>query len=443
MQPKPLPVQTETSTLYRNYVLLMLTLVYVFNFIDRQVLVILQESIKKDLNLSDTQLGWISGLSFAIFYVVLGIPIARFADRGNRRNVVTLSLGLWSIMTGISGLARNFLQLFSARVGVGIGEAGCSPPAHAMISDYFPPRKRSTALAIYSAGIYLGVLVGFTLGGRLNQILGWRRAFMFVGMPGVLFSMLFYLTVKEPRRGATDTTAPGPVETYRFWDLVKLLHSSRAFVYLSMASSLLVFCIYGLTNWGASFLVRIHGMNTAQVGLAMGLALGIGGAIGSFAGGWLTDRWGKGNKEWYLKIPGYAILISLGFEVLAIFSRNTGLSILGFGLITALHSMYLGPAVSVAHSLVPASMRAFTSAVFFFWINLIGQGLGPLTVGRLSDLLRPAYGNESLRWALSVVILVSIGAMILFFKTAKVYRAAPPSMVRQIPLTKEASSEAR
>src|SRR5580658_3660224 len=205
--------QTETTNKYRNFVLVMLTLVYVFNFIDRQLLVILQESIKKELHLSDTQLGMLSGFTFAIFYVTLGIPIARLADKGNRRNTVTLSLGLWSIMTAVSGMARNFIQLLAARVGVGIGEAGGSPPAHAMISDYFPPRRRSTALAIYSTGIYIGTLIGFIMGGYLNQRLGWRTAFFAVGAPGIFFSLLFYTTVKEPRRGSTDTASQRPTGT--------------------------------------------------------------------------------------------------------------------------------------------------------------------------------------------------------------------------------------
>src|SRR4249919_2692004 len=194
----------KTGRIYQNYVLGMLTLVYVFNFIDRQVLVILQESIKKELHLSDTQLGLLSGFTFAIFYVTLGIPIARLADKGNRRNVVTISLAIWSLMTAFSGLARNFIQLLLARIGVGVGEAGGSPPAHAMISDYFPPEKRSTALSIYSAGIYFGVLIGFVMGGYLNQHLGWRTAFYAVGIPGIIFALLFYITVKEPLRGATD-----------------------------------------------------------------------------------------------------------------------------------------------------------------------------------------------------------------------------------------------
>ena len=192
----------KSGRLYQNYVLGMLTLVYVFNFIDRQVLVILQESIKKELYLSDTQLGLLCGFTFAIFYVTLGIPIARLADKGNRRNVVTISLAIWSMMTAFSGLARNFIQLLLARIGVGVGEAGGSPPAH-----YFPPEKRSTALSVYSTGIYFGVLIGFLMGGYLNQHMGWRTAFFVLGIPGLIFSLLFYTTVKEPAKGATDAQA--------------------------------------------------------------------------------------------------------------------------------------------------------------------------------------------------------------------------------------------
>jgi len=441
MQVKDPQNQTEAGHSYRNYVLVMLTLVYAFNFIDRQVLVILQEAIKKDMHLSDAQLGWLSGAAFAAIYVTVGIPVARLADKSNRRNIIAISLGLWSLMTAACGMARNYLQLFFARIGVGVGEAGGSPPAHAMISDYFPPRKRSTALAIYSAGIYLGMLIGFAMGGYLSQRIGWRKAFMVVGIPGIIFSLLFFVTVREPSRGATDAAKAD--ESHTFSEVVRLLFSSRTFVYLAMATSLLVFCIYGLSNWASSFLARLHGMRTSQIGLALGLAFGIGGGIGSIAGGWLTDLFGKSNKAWYLRIPAFAILVSLLFEALALFSPVTGISVVAFGCVAGLHSMYLGPSLSVAHSLVPASMRAQTSAVLFFCLNLIGLGLGPPVVGYIADLLKPTQGVESLRWAMSVVILVSVVAMVLFFKTAGIYRAAPPSIVRQMPLTNEASSEAR
>ena len=322
MQNKVTTDQKEVSNLYRNYVLGMLTLVYVFNFIDRQLLVILQESIKKELDLSDTQLGLLSGFTFALFYVTMGIPIARFADKGNRRNIVAISLGLWSLMTAFSGLARNYVQLLLARIGVGVGEAGGSPPAHAMISDYFPPEKRATALSVYSSGLYVGILVGFLMGGYLNQQLGWRTAFFVLGIPGIIFSMLFYATVKEPRRGATDSHAPITNATHSLMHVVRLLYSMKTFVYLSLGGSLHVFCVYGLVNWEPSFLARLHGMKGADIGVALGLILGITGALGTFVGGLLTDHFGKVDKRWYLKIPGYAVLLSIPFVIGFLFSRD-------------------------------------------------------------------------------------------------------------------------
>ena len=408
----------EFSNRYRNYVLTMLTLVYVFNFVDRQLIVILQESIKKDLKLSDTQLGLLSGFTFAIFYVTLGIPIARFADRSNRRNTVTVSLALWSIMTTLSGLAKNFIQLLLARIGVGVGEAGGSPPAHAMISDYFPPEKRSTALSIYSTGIYFGLLTGFLMGGYLNQYLGWRTAFFIVGIPGVLFSLLFYASVKEPRKGATDVdkTTAGTLSVGK---VLKHLYSTNTFLYLALATGLHVFCIYGLLNWAPSFLARLHGIKNSEIGALLGPIFGFGGAIGSFAGGFLTDQFGKRDRRWYLKLPAYAVILSVLSAAGALFLRNTAASLMCWGCCAFLQSTYLGPSIAVAHSLVPASMRSLTSAVLFLVLNLIGLGLGPLVVGIISDQLTPGLGNESLRWAMSITIVVGLVSAILFFISAK------------------------
>ncbi|MBS1526159.1 MAG: MFS transporter [Bacteroidetes bacterium] len=409
---------SRASTAYRNYVLAMLTLVYVFNFIDRQVLVILQESIKKELHLSDTQLGLLSGFTFAIFYVTLGIPIARLADKTNRRNTVAVSLAIWSIMTATCGLARNFIQLLLARTGVGVGEAGGSPSAHAMISDYFPPKKRSTALSIYSAGLYFGVLIGFLMGGYLNQHFGWRSAFFVVGAPGIIFSLLFYVTVKEPERGATDTNVVSD-KSPSLREVLTHLYSTKTFVFLAVCSALNVFCIYGLINWAPSFLQRLHGLTSTQTGALLGLIYGIGGGVGSFAGGVLTDHFGKTDKRQYLKIPAYAILLTIPCAAGAIFMHSTAFSLACLGLVACLQSVYLGPSLSVAHSLVPASMRAMTSAVYFLVINLVGLGFGPVIVGFISDLLKPTLGVESLRWALSIIIVMGFVSAMLFFVTAK------------------------
>lgn len=403
---------------YRNYVLGMLTLVYVFNFIDRQLLVILQESIKAELHLSDTQLGLLSGFTFALFYVTMGIPIARLADRGNRRNIVALSLGIWSLMTALSGLTRNFGQLLLARIGVGVGEAGGSPPAHAMISDYFMPGKRATALAIYSSGIYMGILIGFLMGGYLNEELGWRTAFFVLGIPGILFSMLVFATVKEPRRGATDAVK-GENQTHSSGQVIRYLYARKTFVYMALGAGLNVFCIYGVSNWEPSFLARLHGMQPAEIGLALGLIFGGTGAFGTLLGGHLSDRFGKTDKSWYLKIPTYAILGSIPFLAGTVFLKATGASLFCLGVSSFLFSVYLGPALALSHYLVPASFRALTSAVFFLVINLLGLGFGPLVVGVVSDLLTPTLGSEALRWALATPLLASMASALLYFRAAR------------------------
>ena len=408
----------KASNVYRTYVLVMLTLVYVFNFIDRQLLVILQEAIKEELLLSDTQLGLLSGFTFALFYVTMGIPIARLADKSNRRNIVAISLGLWSVMTALSGLARNFLHLLLARIGVGVGEAGGSPPAHAMISDYFPPGKRATALSFYSAGLYVGILIGFLMGGYLNQQLGWRTAFFVLGIPGILFSLLVYATVREPRRGATDRDVTNSAATHSLVHVLKLLYSKKTFVYLALGSGLHVFCIYGLLNWQPSFLARLHGMKTSEIGVALGLILGCTGALGTLAGGFATDYLGKMDKRWYLKVSAIAILSSIPFVVGTLFSRDTFFSLFCLGVVNFLYSSYLGPTIAVAHLLVPASLRALTSAILFLVLNLIGLGFGPLVVGIVSDLLAPRLGVESLRWAMSCIIIVGAAASVLFFGAA-------------------------
>lgn len=409
---------------YRNYVLIMLTVVYIFNFVDRQILVILQESIKSDLGLSDTQLGLLSGFSFAIFYVTMGIPIARFADRSNRRNIVTVSLIIWSAMTTLSGLVQNYVQLLLARIGVGVGEAGGSPPAHAMISDYFPPEKRATALSIYSTGVYLGILVGYLMGGYLNQEYGWRTAFFALGVPGVIYAVLFYFTVKEPKRGASEgDTGTTAVPEHTLGQVIKLLLSKKSFIFLAAATGLHTFCTYGIGNWMPPFLYRIHGMSSLEIGTSLGLIVGLGGGIGTFSGGIIADKLGKTDKSWYLKISAYAILAALPFAVGVFFLKSSMAVLICLSFANIFYSMFLGPSIAITHSLVPVSMRAFSSAILFFVLNLIGLGMGPLVIGVVSDLLSPQLGVESLRWALAGTIVVSITAATLFLTAGKKVKA--------------------
>ena len=393
---------------YKRFALVMLTIVYAFNFIDRQILVILQEPIKADMGLSDAQLGLLSGFTFALVYVVAGIPIAYWADRGNRRNIVALSLTVWSGMTAISGFAQNYGQLLLARVGVGLGEAGGSPPAHSMISDYYPPENRGTALSFYSMGVYIGILLGFVLGGLIADAFGWRMAFVVVGLPGVVFAIVLRLTVKEPLRGRWDDGheaqhKPGLAST------MQILRRTPAFWYIAIGAGLMSYVGYGNGNFFPSFLVRNHGMSLSQVGVTLALVSGVFGMAGTFLGGYLGDRFGASDVRWYLWIPALGGIIAFPPGLYVLLTDDTSMALGVQAFVTLLHTLYLGPCIAMAHMLVPASMRALASAVLFFVLNMIGLGMGPFVTGLTSDLLQPTYGDESLRY--SMVITACVGLL--------------------------------
>jgi len=406
------------SSRVAGYGLFMLTLVYAFNFVDRQILVILQEPIKHDMGLSDAQLGLLSGFSFAVVYILAGLPIAYWADRSNRRNIIAAALTIWSGMTAVSGLAQNYTHLLLARIGVGIGEAGGSPPAHSMISDYYPPQRRATAMAIYSTGVHVGVLMGFIIGGFVSQAYGWRVAFMAVGLPGVLFALVFFVTVKEPSRGRWESAAEA---TYKpsMRETIQLLSGYRSFWYLAAATGLTAFTGYGNGNFAPSFLMRNHGFTVAEVGVVLALFGGGGGLVGTFLGGFLSDRLAVADKRWYLWLPAVAgsLAVPLGFPYLLL--DNTAVVIVSLFLVTICLNTYMGPCLAISHSLVPPAMRALTSAVLFLVLNLIGLGLGPLTVGLLSDFYAGYFGDDSLRYAMLTVGVLSAPAIVLFILAAR------------------------
>jgi predicted MFS family arabinose efflux permease len=401
-----------------KYGLFMLTLVYAFNFVDRQILVILQEPIKVEMGLSDAQLGLLSGFSFALVYITAGIPIAYWADRTNRRNIIAVALTVWSGMTALSGLAQNYTQLLLARIGVGIGEAGGSPPAHSMISDYYPPEKRATAMAIYSTGVHLGVLLGFVAGGVISQLFGWRIAFFSVGLPGIVLAVVFVLTVKEPRRGRWESST-GHEHKPSFRETIEVLSSFRSFWCIALGAGLTAFAGYGNGNFAPSYLIRNHGFSVGEVGILLAIFGGGGGMIGTFLGGYLSDRLGVGDRRWYLWLPAIAGLLSvpLGFPYLLL--DNTVLVVGLMFLVTITLNTYMGPSLAISHALVPPAMRAMASAVLFFILNLIGLGLGPLTVGLLSDFYLPHFGEDSLRYAMLTVALLSSPAILMFYLGAR------------------------
>jgi len=392
-------------------------LVYSLNFIDRQILVILQESIKVDMDLSDSQLGLLTGFAFAIFYVSVGIPIARWADIGNRRNIVSLAIAVWSGMTALSGLTQNFWQLLMARIGVGVGEAGGSPPSHSIISDYYPPEQRGSALSFYSTGVYLGILFGFLIGGWINSQFGWRAAFFVVGIPGFLVALLVRLTIREPVRGGLDGRALEAPAT--FGETLRTLREFGSFRLFAIAAGLNAFSSYGIGNFMPSFLIRSHDFTSMQVGTSLALITGIGGAMGTYFGGVLADRYGANDKRWYLWIAAIPGACSVPLMLSAVFVADPRLTLACLFFATMLGAFYLGPTIAISHNLVSPSMRAMASAILFFILNLIGLGMGPLVVGMISDALAPAYGSESLRYSLGIVSLINLVSATLFILAAR------------------------
>lgn len=404
-----------SSTRYRNYVLGMLTIVYAFNFIDRQLISILQESIKRDLLLSDTQLGLMTGFAFAVFYVLAGIPIARWADRSNRRNIISLAIGTWSFMTVISGFCVNYTQLLLARIGVGVGEAGGSPPAHSMISDIYPPESRATAMSTYSVGINLGIMFGFFLGGVLNEVVGWRLAFVLVGAPGILLAIWIRLHIAEPVRGWSEKTVVNddhvPIGT-----VIKRLVGQPALRHLFIGSGLNAMAGYGTINWLAPFFIRTHGMGTAELGIWLAISAGVFGGVGTFLAGYLADRLGRHDRRWYLWVPAWSILLVAPFSVFILTTGNLTLALWVNFIPGLLLTCYIGTGLAVTHGMVEQRMRATASALFFLVLNIIGLGLGPTIIGAVSDYLAPSLGTESLRQALLYVLPVAaVWASVHFF----------------------------
>lgn len=398
----------EISPAYANYVLGVLFLAYVFNFIDRQIVAILLEPIKEDLQVSDTAMGFLTGTAFALFYATLGIPIARWADVWVRRSIIAIGTAIWSAFTVASGQAQNFTQMALARIGVGVGEAALSPPAHSLLADYFPVERRATALGIYSTGIHIGILFGVVAGGWLEEFWGWRMAFVVVGAPGLLIAALVRWTVREPTRGGQEQTNPhASTDVPDIGEVIGFLWSLKSFRHLSFATSLCAFAGYSFVTWAPTFLRRVHEMSGGELGTKFGLVLGVGGAIGSVLAGILADRFGKSDLRWWLWVPAIAGAGPLPF-VLAFFflgDPDVALAMLFPGLVVA--AMYQGPVFSTVQTLVHVRMRAVASGVLLFVINIIGLGLGPQSVGLLNDYVFADYGDEAIRYSMPLIFGVT------------------------------------
>ena len=395
------PPKTGWSA-YKKYVIGILLVVYTLNFIDRQIIAILSPAIKADLGINDTQLGLLKGFAFAMFYAIFSIPIARLADKKNRVNIISISIVFWSAMTAICGAAANFWHLLWARVGVGIGEAGCSPPAHSLVSDYFHKEERATALGIYSLGIPLGSLFGILLGGWLVATLGWRWTFVAVGLPGILLGLLVKFTLKEPKRGAAELSENpigDPVEPQDNEPKVSLMKTfqtiwgKKSFRILIYGSALVSFAIFGFNLWMVDFLVRTHELSYAQLTVPLALGIGVGGAIGTVSGGAICDRWVRKDFSHYFTFLAVVHTLSVPLYIFAMWTSSATMCFVVLFFVFMLHSSVAGPCYALVQNLSPLKMRAFGAALYLFVLSAIGQGFGPVYVGGMSDLLAGTMGE--------------------------------------------------
>lgn len=402
---------------YRIVVLAILILAYTFNFLDRQILGILAGPIKQELGLTDSQLGLMGGLAFALFYTGLGIPIAWLADRWSRTWIMTGALALWSGFTALCGLAGGFWQLFLCRMGVGVGEAGGVAPAYSLIADYFPKEQRARALAAYSFGIPIGSALGILFGGLIAHAIDWRAAFIVVGLAGVALAPIFRLVVKEPPRGAMEgPAAPIPAGAAPPRGGIGRLLAKPAFWLISLGAAASSVCGYGVAFWLPSFFERSLGMNLVDRSLFLGSMTLVGGVAGVWLGGWLGDRLGRARPAFYLLVPAAAFLVALPCFFLAIQAQNLWLAFVLFLIPTGLNLVWLGPVITAVQHLVAPAERSTASACFLFVNNLIGLGLGTWFFGAVSDALAPHFGAESLRYAIYSGLgfyLVSAGLFVL------------------------------
>lgn len=394
---------SSTRTTSPNVALGMLLVVYIFNFVDRQILAILAGPIQADLGLSDTQMGLLGGIAFALLYSTLAVPLGWIADRTSRSWVITISLGVWSGFTALCGFAQGFWSIFLARLGVGIGEAGGVAPSYALISDYFPSEKRARALSIYSLGIPLGSATGVIAGGYIAATVDWRLAFIVVGLSGVLIAPLFKYLVRDPVKPPVimGSTPPQP----RFMDILKILAKKRAFWFLALGAASSSMLGYGIAFWLPSLLQRSFGLNLIETSLFFGSILLIGGVAGVMGGGILGDWLGSKNKGAYGLVPATAFLLAVPLFAAGIMSGSATLAFVLFLIPQGLAYIWLGPVLSAVQHLVTAETRATASALFLLINNLIGIGGGIFFLGALSDGLTPIYGEDALRYSMLISLI--------------------------------------
>jgi len=411
--------EATVTTGTKYFTLGLLLLVYIVNFIDRSILSILNQPIKESLGVSDTAMGFLGGIAFALFYTTLGVPIARMADTGNRRTILVVCLAVWSGMTALCGMVTSFVQLLLVRIGVAVGEAGAAPASHSMISDLFPPNQRATALGIYALGIPIGSMFGYLFGGWINEAFDWRTAFLLVGLPGIPLALIVRLLLKEPKRGTFDPGTKDGDAAPEFRTVLAFLLRIKSFRYIAVGAGLHAFVFYGAGYWLPTMFYRSHGIGSMDMGQSLFL-LGFAGIAGTLLGGYITDKLGTRDFRWYAWSPALTTIVSVPFSVYSYVSGDPNLALWVYAIPYFLLATYLGPTFSIIQTLVGIRMRATAASIMFLVISLLGIGFGPQFVGITSDVLHAntGLGDEALRWALVITLGFNVAAALLYMFAA-------------------------
>jgi MFS family permease len=404
----------------RNLTLGLMFIVGILSYVDRQIFTLFQDDIKLELGLDDGQLGLLTGISFALFYTIAAFPIARYADRGDRRMTVAVCVIIWSLATAMCGYAQNFWQMVLARIGLAAGEAGAGPASNSLLTDIFPPERRTLVISTGLAASSIGLAGGLALGGWLSTMFGWRTVFFILGMPGVLLGLIVWLMTAEPRRGKGDRVS-APKQS-SIGEVLMTMWSSTSLRWVGLLLTMVPITGFALIIWGASFFQRVHGMSKAETGFWLGGAMAAGLVIGNFLAGWVGDRYGKTNPSFNGWFAGIGLIVAFPFALAFAFTPNPYVALGCFVVVKFMMTLHLGPIISLCFAQVPLSMRAMMSATINMFIGLAGTGIGGTLAGYVSQMYMPAYGDKSLQPALATLsccLIVGGMAAIMAGRTAK------------------------
>lgn len=424
-------MRVEPDGRYRWYVLAVLTLTYACAYVDRNVVLALVEPIKHEFALSDTEMGLITGIAFSVCFVLAGIPMGILIDRMNRRNLLVCQLSVWSALTATGGVAGGFFSLVATRMGVGAAEAGSTPNMMSIISDYFPMRQRATAIGLFNLALTIGMIAGFAVGGWVAVEHGWRAALFVAGGLGAVFVALLLLTIREPIRGASDGLV-APAAMPSFADTLRFIRTQQSLLYLMAGLLLVGLVLQGFLGFLGSFLIRLHGMDVKETGFAIALCMGVVGGIATPLGGWLADRLGRDDVRWLARLPGITFFISALAVAGVLFAPGKSEALIALALMALFSHMQFGPVYSLCVSLVPPAMRGRTTAIIYVSANL-GTGLGMLLIGGLSDMFRPAFGEEAIRYALCAIVPLMVAVAFCYLRATVDLQASLARVSAYVP----------